>query len=83
MVGLDAAGKTTILYKLKLGEVVTTIPTIGACRLLPAAIACIPVYEVSLQLLRVPSTCVRRFQRRERRVQKYQLHRASPLRRAV
>ena len=33
--GLDAAGKTTILYKLKLGEIVTTIPTIGAhtCRL--------------------------------------------------
>eukprot|EP01057_Protomagalhaensia_wolfi_P002365 Protomagalhaensia_wolfi_Nauph_80__2364@NODE_2553_length_1055_cov_1149_500984_g1997_i0_p1_GENE_NODE_2553_length_1055_cov_1149_500984_g1997_i0NODE_2553_length_1055_cov_1149_500984_g1997_i0_p1_ORF_typecomplete_len211_score22_17Arf/PF00025_21/5_4e81SRPRB/PF09439_10/1_3e19Ras/PF00071_22/1_4e15Roc/PF08477_13/8_8e13Galpha/PF00503_20/0_84Galpha/PF00503_20/1e09Gtr1_RagA/PF04670_12/3_9e11GTP_EFTU/PF00009_27/0_00025MMR_HSR1/PF01926_23/0_00013MCM3AP_GANP/PF16769_5/0_00476PF2K/PF01591_18/0_0051FeoB_N/PF02421 len=29
MVGLDAAGKTTILYKLKLGEVVTTIPTLG------------------------------------------------------
>merc|ERR1711941_229394 len=29
MVGLGAAGKTTILYKLKLGEVVTTIPTIG------------------------------------------------------
>jgi hypothetical protein len=29
-VGLDAAGKTTILYKLKLGEIVTTIPTIGA-----------------------------------------------------
>jgi len=29
MVGLDAAGKTTILYKLKLGELVTTIPTIG------------------------------------------------------
>ena len=27
--GLDAAGKTTILYKLKLGEVVNTIPTIG------------------------------------------------------
>merc|ERR1712224_1044221 len=25
----DAAGKTTVLYKLKLGEVVTTIPTIG------------------------------------------------------
>jgi len=24
MVGLDAAGKTTILYKLKLGEVITT-----------------------------------------------------------
>jgi len=29
MVGLDAAGKTTILYKFRLGEVVTTIPTIG------------------------------------------------------
>ncbi|XP_036353757.2 ADP-ribosylation factor 4-like [Ochotona princeps] len=29
MVGLDAAGKTTILYKLKLGEIVTTIPTTG------------------------------------------------------
>jgi len=37
MVGLDAAGKTTILYKLKLGEVVTTIPTIGMSSLpLPA-----------------------------------------------
>ena len=29
MVGLDAAGKTTILYKLKLGEIVTTVPMIG------------------------------------------------------
>lgn len=29
MVGLDGSGKTTILYKLKLGEVVTTVPTIG------------------------------------------------------
>ena len=29
MIGLDNAGKTTVLYKLKLGEVVTTIPTIG------------------------------------------------------
>ncbi|KAL6080536.1 Arf GTPase arf1 [Balamuthia mandrillaris] len=29
MVGLDAAGKTTVLYKFKLGELVTTIPTIG------------------------------------------------------
>lgn len=34
MVGLDAAGKTTILYKLKLGEIVTTIPTIGKPSLL-------------------------------------------------
>ncbi|KAG5244648.1 ADP-ribosylation factor [Salix suchowensis] len=29
MVGLHAAGKTTILYKLNLGEIITTIPTIG------------------------------------------------------
>ena len=29
MVGLDAAGKTTVLYKIKLNDVVTTIPTIG------------------------------------------------------
>ncbi|KAJ6229193.1 e3 ubiquitin-protein ligase trim23 [Anaeramoeba flamelloides] len=29
MIGLDESGKTQILYKLKLGEVVTTIPTIG------------------------------------------------------
>ena len=29
MLGLDAAGKTTVLYKMKLGERVTTIPTIG------------------------------------------------------
>ena len=29
MLGLDGAGKTTILYSLKLGEVQNTIPTIG------------------------------------------------------
>ncbi|OWZ11750.1 ADP-ribosylation factor protein [Phytophthora megakarya] len=29
IIGLDAAGKTTLLYKIKLGELVTTIPTIG------------------------------------------------------
>lgn len=29
MVGLDAAGKTTVLFKLKLNDVVSTIPTIG------------------------------------------------------
>ena len=29
MLGLDSAGKTTILYKLKLGEIVKATPTIG------------------------------------------------------
>ena len=29
MLGLDAAGKTTLLYRLKLGEVQHTVPTIG------------------------------------------------------
>lgn len=29
ILGLDNAGKTTILYKLQMGEVVTTVPTIG------------------------------------------------------
>ncbi|EAY03667.1 ADP-ribosylation factor 1, putative [Trichomonas vaginalis G3] len=29
MLGLDAAGKTTVLYRLKLNENVMTIPTIG------------------------------------------------------
>lgn len=29
LLGLDSAGKTTMLYKLKLGEVVNCIPTIG------------------------------------------------------
>lgn len=34
MLGLDAAGKTTILYKLHIGEVLSTVPTIGkpVCR---------------------------------------------------
>ncbi|XP_066340821.1 ADP-ribosylation factor isoform X1 [Miscanthus floridulus] len=47
MVGLDAAGKTTILYKLKLGEIVTTIPTIGRF-----AQTCLCLY------LRVATLCV-------------------------
>lgn len=29
LVGLDAAGKTTLLYQMKLGKFVSTIPTIG------------------------------------------------------
>ena len=30
MVGLDNAGKTTILYRLHLGDVITTTPTVGS-----------------------------------------------------
>uniref|UniRef100_A0A8D0PKL9 ARF GTPase 3 n=1 Tax=Sus scrofa TaxID=9823 RepID=A0A8D0PKL9_PIG len=47
MVGLDAAGKTTILYKLKLGEIVTTIPTIGKGMAGPCNLCwgcCLPTY---------------------------------------
>ncbi len=29
LVGLDGAGKTTILYKLHLGDTIHTIPTVG------------------------------------------------------
>lgn len=29
MLGLDSAGKTTILYKLKSGQNVNTVPTVG------------------------------------------------------
>ncbi|KAK9451747.1 ADP-ribosylation factor family-domain-containing protein [Limtongia smithiae] len=29
ILGLDGAGKTTILYRLQIGEVITTVPTIG------------------------------------------------------
>ena len=32
MLGLDAAGKTTILYKLHIGEVLSTVPTLGTTR---------------------------------------------------
>lgn len=35
MLGLDAAGKTTILYKLHIGEVLSTVPTIGMHMCLP------------------------------------------------
>ena len=29
MLGLDGAGKTTILFNMKLGEVIKSVPTIG------------------------------------------------------
>ena len=59
MVGLDAAGKTTILYKLKLGEIVTTIPTIGKS---PS------VWRHGCNI------CPLRFQCGDGRIQKHQLH---------
>jgi len=31
ILGLDGAGKTTILYRLQVGEVVTTIPSKYSC----------------------------------------------------
>jgi GTPase SAR1 family protein len=46
MVGLDAAGKTTILYKLKLGEIVTTIPTIGEPLSHYIPLLCMLIYAV-------------------------------------
>jgi len=86
MVGLDAAGKTTILYKLKLGEIVTTIPTIGMSfrpRLSPpcrtksggySAIHLLPAQDRENDLL-YKSLLTSRFQRRDSRVQEYLIHR--------
>lgn len=65
MVGLDAAGKTTILYKLKLGEIVTTIPTIGMESSLSTG-----SYKRATALIESPS----RIQCRDRRVQKYPIY---------
>ena len=43
MLGLDAAGKTTILYKLHIGEVLSTVPTVGRvlCRPTAFGTACV------------------------------------------
>lgn len=67
MVGLDAAGKTTILYKLKLGEIVTTIPTIGESR---------SAASVHVLVLHSQYYCVLlcRVQRGDGGVQEHQLH---------
>lgn len=61
MLGLDNAGKTTILYKLKLGEVVTTLPTIGGFDRLSWVRSNTQRYGPS------------RLQRRNRRIQEYLL----------
>lgn len=52
MVGLDAAGKTTILYKLKLGEIVTTIPTIGKQHFIASS----PTSRINLEDLTILSS---------------------------
>jgi ADP-ribosylation factor 1/2 len=31
LLGVDAAGKTSLLYKMKLGNIVNVVPTIGMC----------------------------------------------------
>jgi hypothetical protein len=42
IMGLDAAGKTSVLYRLKLGELVQTIPTIGFNVVRCQARRCVP-----------------------------------------
>lgn len=51
MVGLDNAGKTTILYKLQIGKVVTTIPTVGgSCFIIILIINSLYVVSVGLRI---------------------------------
>jgi GTPase SAR1 family protein len=47
MLGLDAAGKTTILYRLHMGEVLSTVPTVGR-RLIYYTIVSVFVYVALL-----------------------------------
>jgi GTPase SAR1 family protein len=47
MLGLDAAGKTTILYKLHIGEVLSTVPTIGTVYQLTVCL-CVSVSSLSV-----------------------------------
>lgn len=48
MVGLDSSGETTILYELKLGETVRTIPTIGIHEYLPTLLINVMAFEFIL-----------------------------------
>ena len=47
MLGLDAAGKTTILYKLHIGEILSTVPTIGTA---PYDLLWVPCYSCTCVL---------------------------------
>ena len=51
MLGLDGAGKTTVLYKIKLNETVTTIPTVGfnVETVQPTKNVCFTVWDVGGQ----------------------------------
>ena len=58
ILGLDGAGKTTLLYRLQVGEVVTTIPTIG-----------FNVEQVSFMHITYPKVGLQYFQGRAQRQQ--------------
>ena len=75
MVGLDAAGKTTILYKLKLGEIVTTIPTIGRVKWRREPAMTVRSLDRLFESDERPGCILfRRFQCRDSRVQEHQFH---------
>jgi GTPase SAR1 family protein len=70
MLGLDAAGKTTLVYKLKLNEIVTTIPAradraVRATRRAPARVQCDTARSPGLRYARRADD---RLQRREPRL---------------
>jgi hypothetical protein len=66
-VGLDAAGKTTILYKMKFGEVVQTTPTIGIPPPPNLPFLFFELYPLTIVIVR--------FQRRDGRVQELEVQR--------
>jgi len=48
ILGLDGAGKTTILYRLQVGEVVTTIPSMCLTDLYTQLLTCLDVLGTNL-----------------------------------
>lgn len=69
-VGLDAAGKTTILYKMKFGEVVQTTPTIGT-----SPLSIFPSCSLNCAVCSYHIIGSVRFQRRDGRVQELEVQR--------